>query len=244
MASLHELDLALQLYSDRTPVDENLRELIIQVCSHPRGSWDRRKSMNRLLMEVHRLPQLSKSSHPQYWEAFGITWEWLDKNLHNFHPTRSPLQDSFVAWINAFLRYRIKDLYTQRDSHIIYTGDTEYEKLSGCFSGFNSAIEQLETEEKKCWVRAIEQYIDRDPEEKLRRCHPRNRPDCNCQIIAQKLFLQPVPEKMTALAKQLNISAQTLDSFWRRKGWLQVQAIAREVVLKNSEQAILDSRFE
>lgn len=230
MTTLHELDLALQSYSDRTPVDETLRELIIQVCSHPRRSWDRRRAMNRLLLEVQRLPKLSKSVHPDYWEAFNLTWEWLDKNLHNFQPNRSPLRDSFVSWINGFLRYRIKDLYLQRDTHVVYIADANYEQLSGYFSGFNSAIEQLEAEEKKNWVRAIEQYIEIDPEEKLRRCHPRNRPDCNCQIIAQKLLLQSVPEKMTALAKQLNISAQTLDSFWRRKGWLHLQAIAREIV--------------
>jgi hypothetical protein len=233
MDNLLKLKSALQSYSDRTQVDENLRELIIQVCSHPRESWDRRRAMNRLLLAVQRLPKLSKSAHPDYWEAFDLTWEWLDKNLHDFHPTRSPLRDSLVTWINGFLRYRIKDLYTKKNPNLIYLGDRSYDELFGCVSGFHSAIEQLESEENKRWVRAIEQYIDRDPEEKLRRCHPRNRPDCNCQIIAQKLLLQPVPEKMTALAKQLNISAQTIDSFWRRKGRLTLQAIAREIALKN-----------
>lgn len=230
MDTLLNLKSALQSYSDRTPVDENLRELIIQVCSHPCGSWDRRRSMNRLLMAVQRLPKLSRSSHPDYWDAFSITWEWLDKNLHNFSPNSSPLRDSFVTWINGFLRYRIKDLYAKKNPPLTYLGDTEYDQIPGCFSGFNSAIEQLEAEENKSWARAIEQYIERDPEAELRGCHPRNRPDCNSQILAQKLFLQPAPEKMTALAKQLNISPQTLDSFWRRKGRLHLQAIAREIV--------------
>jgi hypothetical protein len=234
MDTLFQLKSVLQSCSDRTPVDENLRELIIQVCSHPRGTLQRSKAMNQLLMAAQRLPKLSRSSHPEYWEAFSIIWEWLDKNLHNFHPRCSPLRDSFVHWINAFLRYRIKDLYNKKHPHLTYLGDREYDELPDCFSGSNSTIEQLEIEEKKCLARAIEEYIDRDPEGKLKGCHPRNRPDCNSQIIAQKLFLQSTPEKMTAIARQLNINMQTISSFWYRKGRLQIQAIVCELALKNT----------
>jgi len=240
--TLDLLESALQSCSDRTPVDENLRELIIQVCSQPRGTLQRSRAMNRLLIALHRLPKLSRSSHPEYWDACSAVWKWLDQNLHNFSPMRPPLRDCLVNWINSFLRYRIKDLY-KKNHRLTYMGEREYYELPECSRGFHSAIEQLEVEENKSWARAIEQYIERDSDGKLRGCHPRNRPDCNIQVIARELLLQPMSKTMTAIARRLNINVQTLNSFWRRKGRLKLEAIARELALKNSAREILDLRF-
>ncbi len=235
MERIDELRLALEQYSDRTPQDELLCQLILNICSLSRHNPQRRKFMNRLLQQLQRLPKLSKSSHLYYHEAVNKTWEWLDNNLHNFEPRFSPVQDSLLIWINRYLKYRIYDLYAKNTQNIVSL-DLKYLERSGFYNDcLDDRIEQIERQEKQDLAREITKYFDRDPEQKLRRTHPKNRPDCNCQIIAQKLFFQQSPEKMAAIARQLNINTQTIRSFWKRTGFSKVQAIARQIAQKNSD---------
>ncbi len=235
MAPIDELRLRLEQYSDRTPKDELLCQLILNICSLSRENPQRRKFMNRLLQQLQRLPKLSKSSHLCYYEALNKTWEWLDNNLHNFEPRFSPVQDSLLIWINRYLKYRIYDLYAKKNQNILPL-DLDVLEGSGFYNdSWDVQIEQIERQEKQALAREIAKYFDRDPEQKLRRCHPRNRPDCNCQFIVQKLFLQESPEKMSTIARQLNIKTQTIYSFWKRTGFSKMQAIARQIAQKNSD---------
>jgi hypothetical protein len=238
MKHIDKLRLALEQYSDRTPKDELLCKLILGICSESLDSPQRLRLLNRLLRELQLLPRLSKVSHPYYLEALNKTWQWLDSNLHEFDPRRSPIQASLITWINGNLRYRILDLYSSTNIKELSL-DLKALERSGfydeCVSGLEAEIERIERQEKAALARAIAQYIDRDPEKKLRNCHPRNRPDCNCQLIVQKLLLQESPEKMSAIARQLNIKTQTMHSFWKRTGFLKVQAIARQIAQKDSE---------
>lgn len=236
MERISKLTAALEQYSDRTPQDEQLRQLILTICSQPRDSLQRRKSMERLLLKVQRLPKLSKSFHPDALEAVNKTWEWLDNNLHNFHPRSSPIRDSLVTWINGYLRYRIRDLYAAKPKNMVSLDIRECRQFyHPCFCSFDPYIEQLEAEENQSLARNIAQYINRDPDAILRKCYPKNRPDCNCQIIVQRLFLQQSPEKLSTIARQLNINTQTIHSFWRRTGFPKVRAIALEIAQINSD---------
>lgn len=238
MDRIDKLKLALQQYSDRTPKDERLCKLIIAICSESRDNPQRRKLVDRLLRELQLLPKLSRVSHPYYLEALNKTWQWLDNHLHEFNPRRSPIQASLTTWVNAHLRYRIHDLYATKSQKVLSL-DLDALERSGfyndCLGGLDAEIEQIEREEKQALAWTIAQYIDRDPEQQLRNCYPRNRPDCNCQILVQRLFLQQSPQKMAAIARQLNINTQTVHSFWKRKGWSKVQVIARQIAQKNSD---------
>jgi hypothetical protein len=78
MDNIYKFSSTLQQYSDRTPKDEQLRELIVKICSLPRGSEQRRKSIDRLLRQLQYLPKLLKSSHPDYLEAVeakALAWD-------------------------------------------------------------------------------------------------------------------------------------------------------------------------
>jgi hypothetical protein len=238
MDRIDKLRLVLQQYSVRTPKDEQLCKLIVAICSESRDSSQRRKLMDRLLRQLQLLPTLLKSSHPYYYEAVNKTWQWLDNNLHNFNPRYPPIQDCLMTWINRYLKYRIQDLYATKTQKILSLDLDALERsgfYNGCLGGLDAEIEQIERKQKQALAWTIVKYIDRDPEQKLRNCHPRNRPDCNCQIIAQRLFLQQSPEKMAAIARQLNIKTQTIYSFWKRTGCSKVQGIARQIAQKNAD---------
>ncbi|MEW5860249.1 MAG: hypothetical protein AB1861_23170 [Cyanobacteriota bacterium] len=75
----------------------------------------------------------------------------------------------------------------------------------------------------------LKQYIDRDPEGKLRRCHPQAYPECNCQILSQRLLLKYPPDKLALVARDLNINYNTLNWHWKNKGLPLLQAIARNL---------------
>lgn len=238
MKHIEKLRLALEQYSDRTPKDELLCKLILGICSESLDSPQRLRLLDRLLRELQLLPKLSKVSHPYYLEALNKTWQWLDSNLHEFHPQRSPIQASLITWINGYLWYRIQDLYSSTNIKDISL-DLDALERSGfyddCVSGLEAEIERIERQEKAALARAIVKYIDRDPEYELRNCYPRNRPDCNCQILVQRLFLQQSPEKMAVIARQLNIKTQTIYSFWKRKGLSKIQGIGQHIAQKNSD---------
>ena len=233
MERINELRLKLDKYSDRTPQDELLRELILEICSESVDIPQRRKMVDKLFRKLQLSPKLSKVSHPYYYEAQNETWLWLNKHLHEFNPQRSPIQASLITWVKGHLRYRIQDLYTGKNGknqNTLPLEALEYSKFyKGCLDGWDAEIERIEREEKQALARAIANYLNGDPEQELRNCHPRNRPDCNCQIIAQKLLLDESPAKMSTIARQLNIKAPTIRSFWRRTGFLKVQEIARKI---------------
>jgi len=72
------------------------------------------------------------------------------------------------------------------------------------------------------------QYINADPEEKLRGCHPKHRSDANCQVIAQRLQLKDPPDNLADIAKELDINYQTVNSHWKRSCLPLLRQIARK----------------
>lgn len=238
MERIDEFRLKLEKYSDRSPQDERLCQLILNICLLSRDNPQRRKLVDRLFRQLQLSPKLSKVSHPYYYEAQNKTWLWLNKHLHEFNPQHSPIQASLITWVNGHLRYRIQDLYTSKNRKNLNTLPLEALETSGfygCLDALNWEIERIEREEKQALARDIANYFQGDPQQELRNCHPRNRPDCNCQIIAQKLLLDESPAKMATIARQLNIKEQTIRSFWRRTGFSKIKKIAVKIAEKYPE---------
>jgi hypothetical protein len=238
MDRIDKFRLKLEKYSDRTPQDERLCQLILNICLLSRDNPQRRKLVDRLLRKLQISPKLSKVSHPYYYEAQNKTWLWLNKHLHEFNPQHSPIQASLVTWVNGHLRYRIQDLYTSKNRKNQNTLPLEALETSGfygCLDALDLEIERMERQEKQDLARDIAHYFQGDPQQELRNCHPRNRPDCNCQIIAQKLLVDESPAKMATIARQLNIKEQTIRSFWRRTGFSKIKKIAVKLAEKYPE---------
>ena len=115
MAPIDEFRLKLEKYSDRSPQDELLCQLLLKIRSNSVDLTQRRKMVDRLFRKLQLSPKLSKVSHPYYHEAQNKTWLWLNKHLHEFNPQRSPIQASLITWVKGHLRYRIQDLYTGKN---------------------------------------------------------------------------------------------------------------------------------
>lgn len=229
--------------------DERLRQLIAAVFQHPDTSPEWRKAMHRLLIELQELPEFKRYSRPDCPEslldALNRTWEWLSRNIRNFRPRTSSIREDLVKWVNGYLYWRLKDLVPNPSSDFsldtpigntpeeITFLDLQSETGIGIptLSGLDGYIKQIQQEELQRIGQEIERYIDQDSEGKLRKCHPRNRPDCNCQLLSQRLLIasKDRPERLADIARELNIEYQTIVWHWKNKALPLLQAIAIEL---------------
>ncbi|BAY99834.1 hypothetical protein NIES37_38170 [Tolypothrix tenuis PCC 7101] len=233
----------LQQFSDGTPEDQYLCQLITEIFNSPETSPIYRKALSRIIIKVQNFPGLLKSSHNNYLSALNLTWEWLAKNIKNFEPQPPSIQKSLLKWINGYLYWRIKDLDSSDFSYIpldkqipgseIAEEKTTFADLvsnnnsssaeikrrrdTGDPDGIDIYIRQLQEKKTQRIGLELELYIEQDPKGKLRRCHPRGCELCNCQLLAQRLILKEPPDEFKTLAENLSIPYQTLYSRWTRE---------------------------
>jgi hypothetical protein len=235
--------------------DEQLQELITKICKNPDPkSWERRQAMNRLLITFQQLPGLRKSPHLDYLEALDKTWEWASKNICDFNPRpHLSIQQSLVNWINGYLYWRIQDLYQRADrnqysldSVIDNSGENGKNWLEQrsivnsdipVLSGIDDHIEKVRKQEIQVIFLELELYIEQDPERKLRSCHPRKSPECNCQILSQRLLLKNPPDRLADISQEFGIKYQTLNSHWNNKCKPLLQTIVVSLGYSRNEES-------
>jgi hypothetical protein len=219
-----------------TMTDKQLQELIARICDNPDfQSARRRRGVNRLLVELQRLPGLLKSSHLLYLEALDQTWEWVSRNICAFEAKpHLSIQESLVKWINSYLYWRIRDLYRQsqcpREISLDVPINESYENSSTLLdqlsdkgfetptiSGFDGYIEERRNQRIQETFEQLERYVEEDPEHIFQNCHPRKRYDCNCQFLCQRLLFKEPPDKFSRISKELGINKQTLIAHWKRR---------------------------
>jgi hypothetical protein len=206
-----------------------ISKLLQQVSQHPQGSEQRRRAMHRLLIEIYNLPGLLKSSHPDYLAALNQTWEKVSRDICcEFQPRSKSLEKSLVSWINGYLYWRIKDLYSANSALIsldapIAENDqqtTLIELLAETglntpkLNGLDCYIEQLQERENQRLSKKIVDYIDQDPQNQLKNCYPRAYPNCHCQLLSQKRLLSEPAKTFEDIAEELNIPLKQLTNHW------------------------------
>ncbi|NET55226.1 MAG: helix-turn-helix transcriptional regulator [Symploca sp. SIO2E6] len=218
--------------------DHHLRQIIDRICGNlDLNSLDRRRAVNRLLIELERLPGRLQSSDPYYLEALDKTWEWVSKSICTFQQRpHLSLEESLVKWINGYLAWRIRDLYLKQNPQ--YTKEisldtptnpsaenssTLLEQLSETnlgpptLTGLDGYLEANRTKIIQEIFARFEDYVEKDPEGILRNCYPRNCHQCHCQLLCQRLLFQETPVKVSQLARNLGVNHQTLRYHWKAK---------------------------
>ncbi len=227
-------------------LDERLSTLITEIRQNPDRSRKGRTAMHKLLLEIDQLPGLIKLTHPNYPEALNLTLGWVSRKIANFEPRPPSVSESFVKWINGYLRGRIKDLYSSDPNAPISldaliavdAGKTTRLELLHDFTlnGLDGMIENAQKETTQRIGLELELYIEQDPEGKLKNSYPRSHPECNCQFLSMRRVLKNPPDKFQNLAKELNVKYTTLNSHWKRKCEPSLQEIARTLGYKQEPQ--------
>lgn len=213
-------------------MDEQLKKLIDEVRCYPDSSPEKQKALNRLLMVIQQLPDIYKSGHQDYLEALNQTWEWVSRKICEFEARSPSFQQSLVIWINGYLKWRIKDLYIPDTKYTISldrlsrNDEGDETTLLNILPDRQSAtisldlldikIAQIQETERQCLGNRIRQYIQQDEDGKLTASHPRKNPECDCHLLAIRLLLENPPHKIADIARELNISNQTLYSHWKK----------------------------
>ncbi|NJO98127.1 MAG: hypothetical protein HC764_20785 [Pleurocapsa sp. CRU_1_2] len=216
--------------SEKNIMAIKLSQLLQQVSEHPQGSKQWRRAMHHLLIELQNLPGLLKSSHPDYLDALNQNLGKVSRDICcEFQPRSKSLETSLVHWINGYLYWRIKDLYscnvkTSLSLDIPINKDGEQKILidiledtgitNPILNGLDRYIEQLEQEEIQCLVIKILDYLEKDPQNHLKNCYYPTNPHCHCQLISQKRFLQEPAQTFKQISQDLDISSRKLMNHW------------------------------
>lgn len=116
-------------------------------------------------------------------------------------------------------------------------GETFCDRLSSPTANFwelQAEIERQQQQQKNVRIGVIlKEYIDRDPEGKLRGCHPKAHPSCHCQILSQRLLLKHPPDRLVKIAKEFEINYHTLNWHWQKKALPLLRSLAIELGYKS-----------
>ncbi|MGB3640330.1 MAG: hypothetical protein WBA39_22540, partial [Rivularia sp. (in: cyanobacteria)] len=69
-------------------MDEQLQQLIEEVCRYEEGTPQRQKALNNLLIVIQQLPGIKKDGHQDYLEALNKTWEWFCRSIDKFDKSK------------------------------------------------------------------------------------------------------------------------------------------------------------
>jgi AcrR family transcriptional regulator len=227
------------------PIDEELTQLIREVLQYPDGSSQQEQAMERLLRLIPHLEGIDTGHEPgiDYLSAFNLALQGISirkQNISSYHLQRfltsfnldidnensEIIRQNFVKRFNRILKNKKKDI--SRDlkrqplslDKPIDGQESETTHLSNIsdktLSGLDNLISKEEEEQIRRIGQRLWQYIEEDPEEILRNCHPRKRPNANCQQLARRFLLKEKPNKID-IARELDINPQTLYSHWNRK---------------------------
>lgn len=220
--------------------DSSLCKLIKQALQDSEGDQNRHNPVEVLALVIDHLPEvkvyLGKGWLPYYDEALPMTMRDVMRNIRKF-PTMFKLdmasvncqdpsearyvRECFITWVMMILKRDCYDAKRLRDrrpqnvstSDLVEVENFQYIDIEADIITLDSLIQQ----EQLLVVEKLKRYIEQDPEENLRTCHPRGRPDCNCQVLSQKIILANPPNEIKKIAENLAIPYQTLLSHWSRK---------------------------
>jgi hypothetical protein len=230
--------------SESSAQEHQLRQKLAAVLAAPPQSSQKAKAMSDLLRIVMQLPGIERVAHQDYLLALNQTWEWMSRNIDDFQPSTTSLSKDLVTWVNGYLYWRIRDIYTRKpdkkspislDETIFENGETYLDLLSD--SGFGSLdlssldghIRSIQQQENRTIATAIENWIESDPDRELQGCYLRDRQHCHCQEIGYRLVVKDPPDSLTEIAKDLNIPYQTLVAHWKRRCLPILQSRARQL---------------
>lgn len=206
--------------------DSQFDQLISVLHQHPKTSDEWKQAMNQLLLELQQSPEIIRSTHPDYLDALHKTWEWLSRRIGEFKPRQASTRTSMIHWVNGYLRFRIRDLYSPDPPSLdeplgAYESgttllDTVVDNIwkQPTLNQLDNLIEEEQHRQTVCLGQELIRQIQQDPERQLRDCYPRQYPECHCHFLVQKRLLQEPAVKFVALAKILNMDKVKLTNHW------------------------------
>jgi hypothetical protein len=168
---------------------------------------------------------LSESScDPDIWI---LVYNLLMNRIDKFKSPKDEIERNFFSWVNKSIRFRYLD-YKKTNEYSSFSRRTKLNNSQCEFINIDAVenytssnviegIDLMIEREEQSILNNLLRYIHEDPEGELRKLHVRTHNDINCQMLTYSLFIKDPPDKISDIAKEFNISYQTLSSMWQRK---------------------------
>ncbi|MEO0455537.1 MAG: sigma-70 family RNA polymerase sigma factor [Cyanobacteria bacterium P01_A01_bin.114] len=153
--------------------DDELQRLITEACSYPPKSFGRRRALSELVSRVSQSGRLWQENTPYYEDILQKIWLYVCQNPEAYDAERGKV----VTWINYYLKKRLLDECIKPPPPPQVASD-----LIGNLPAPQDIPPMLED---------VLQWIETDPDEKLRSAVMKSRPDINCQMILLDRFPRP-----------------------------------------------------
>lgn len=199
-------------------VEQQLQQQVWQACAYPPCSPERQRSLNQL---VNAIVRSNKLGHPQrnlwpanlyedlYHEALQKTLMEICQKIDQYNS-----EHPVMAWVNFRLNCQlievIKDYQKQGLTQMPKAGVVAPIRLPSLEDlPLTSGIREEEEDLR------IQQFLQQDPEGHLQKQRLRERPEITFQQLAIAKFIEG--KSWPEIAVELNISPQTLCSFFNRQ---------------------------
>ncbi len=231
--------------------DEQLRELLQLLKDSQQGSQKQERFKNQLCKLIPLLPGSRKYREPDpkidfdgaLNEAYGGFFKTLPIFLRGIdldNIADDVLRTRVVKRFNQIIQNKVCNQYRQlKRQPFTWSLDAPTKTKTGekfdsegvaddtTEVGIEQLIEREQAKNQQRIGRQLWQYIEDDPDGKLRNSYPSDKPDANSQLLARRLLKDP-PDKLSVIARELNIKYQTLNSHWKRASL----PLLKEIVLE------------
>ena len=166
-------------------LNEKLRQLIAEVCTHPAKSLERQQKLNHVYRLVMKSGKLWKERTPYYNDALQEMWEYCCQHPEEYDSSLKQV----ITWLDDELKKRLRRYrYAKKkqQEREITTLPTESEKITDPVDNLRARSDIQPVLD--IWSHT-QNWVLTDPEGVLRRTCFRKRPEVNCQA----LFLQRFP---------------------------------------------------
>lgn len=194
-------------------IEEQLKQLVLETCQQPHGSVGRQKGLTAIVRLINHSHKLWRDASAYYEDALQQTWLYFCRNLCEAFTARAafdPEQSSITTWMNAYLKRRLQDMYTETQTQKNRTVSEIQEEITGV-----TATDRLVAPPPtSSLLERIREWVEQDSTKKLRKIHIRDRPDVNAQVLICKRL--PPESSWQALSHEFGLPISTLSSFYQR----------------------------
>ncbi len=197
-------------------LEERLRQLVTQACSHQPGSATRQKYLTNIIRLI--TDKLWREHTPYYQDALQQTWVYFCQNIceGNTGEPYTPSRSSVITWLNFYLKRRLQDFYIDEQKQKVKIASSQTNQFSLGEEQTQNPVENLPANpDIPPLLEEVINWVQTDPDGELSRIHLTNHPN----ITAQVLILRRLPPEASwkDLCVEFNLSISTLSSFYQRQ---------------------------
>lgn len=199
---------------DQSPLDDRLKHLAMEAQQHPPKSQARQRALSRLLNAISQSKRLSRPRRGQfqefyeeiYAEAVQRLFAYVCEKIDRYSPDRGEV----LQWVNFLLNQRFFIEASREVLPVVFQGidPKQIQRITIDDLDRHKPIEVIPSLSQE-----VMQCLEDDPEGLFQAAYVANFPNANFQVLALKRLMG---YSWQEISSELNISAQTLSSFYQR----------------------------